>query len=135
MTRGLRLWRKDVLTGQYYQILGNREVRLPFQGCLLKLPKRKFSLKQRQCIIDWTFGRPSDYARRINSYHAVARQLRLSPSTVEQVVQNFIANGHKNIRKTAGLKFSGRKRELIGSEELENKLVSPATLREMAAYG
>ena len=129
MTKGLKLWRRDALTGEYYQIRGSREVRLPYEGCVLKLPKRKFSLKQRQCIIDWTFGRPSDYGRRLNSYNAVARQLQLGPSTVQQVVENFIANGCRNIRKTARLKFRGRKRQLIGSQELENKLVSTAVLK------
>ena len=134
MTKGCRLWRRDALTGRYYQIRGDREVELPYEGCPLKLPKRKFSLKQRQVIIDWVFGRPSDYARRINSYHAVARQLQLGPSTVEQVVQNFIANGCRNIKKTARLKFRGRKRQLVGSAELENELVSTAVLKEMAPY-
>ena len=98
------------------------------------MPKRKFSLKQRQCIIDWAFGRPTDYSRRINSDHAVARQLNLGASTVQHVIENFIANGYKNRMKTEKLKLRGRKRGLIGNVELEAKLVSSATLKEMAPY-
>ena len=54
-----RLWRKDV-TG-YYQIMGSKEVVRP-EGVPLKMPKFKFNLAQRQVIIDWFFGKNSDFS-------------------------------------------------------------------------
>ena len=61
-----RLWRKHYQKG-YHQLNGEKDVVLPYGRCLLEMPRRRLSLKQKQCIIDWIYGRPVQKTQ-INSF-------------------------------------------------------------------
>ena len=126
-----RLWRCSSRDG-YYQILGKKDVVRP-SNTPLKLSQRVLSPLQRKTILNWRFGSPANYESPINTFTAIAQQLKLNVMTVAKAVKRFENAGYVNPpNKTRNRTGGGRPRVVIKDADTEAQLLSHAVLETMA---
>ena len=118
-----------MVTGDY-QINGVVDITKP-DNTPLKMPKRPFSLKQKQVILNWRYGVPPTYGRPINSVSAIAQQLKVKLTTAFQVIKKFERDGFRNT-KSVKKRGAGRKRTLIKDADTEAKILSDEVMNVMA---